>query len=339
MAGRGPRLWQGLGVNLPTGPADITASWLADRLGVPVGSLSHARIGEGFGLDATLARFWWPGGSVVVKWATASNGRSEQAFYEGCGRRLRGPQLGFLGAWHDDQLDRSVLLLEDRCDLEAGDLIVGATDVRARALVEVASEWHALFWGDPDAAVRSWCEGRDDWMERVLPHVPEFLAGGLPVTAAVRAALESMPADLAGHFGVLCTGPQTLVHGDLHLDNVLFDGDVPIVIDWPGHRRGSAAIDLVRLLVETLRVEDRRRLQPDLLDLWLRCMEAGGVRVEPDWLEASLRSAAVWLVVATTGWYTADPEPTHPRIAPLRDTVMTRGLALLDELISPARCR
>ena len=121
----------------------------------------------------------------------------------------------------------------------------------------------------------------------------------------------------------------------MHLDNVLFDGDTPIVIDWPGHRRGSPAIDLARLLVEGLTVQQRPALQPEVLDAWAAALEAQGVTAPASVIQEALPSAVLWMVVATARWYTRDPHPAHPREEPLRAAVITRAMALLEELLQP----
>jgi hypothetical protein len=319
---------------IPPSLEQLTPAWLADILGRAVeGPLTCLRIGEGFGLDATVARVRWAGGSVVAKWSTAADGHREQAFYEQIAPRLDVPLLRFHGAVHDHGGGHSLLLLEDRTDCEAGDVIAGTTPVRARRLAAQQARWHAAFWTDRTAALREWGEGRDAWIEQVLPTLPGFLDLDLPMSARVRAALESMPDALPGHIRQLAAGPQTLIHGDMHLDNVLFEGDTPVVIDWPGHRRGSPAIDSVRLLVEGLTSEARPRLQDELLALWRSELRARGC-TPPDPSDlVSLRSATVWMILATARWYAVDPSPSHPRIAPLRHAVMTRALSLLDNLL------
>jgi aminoglycoside phosphotransferase (APT) family kinase protein len=47
---------------------------------------------------------------------------------------------------------------------------------------------------------------------------------------------------------LLAGAPHTLLHADLHLDNVLFDERGPILLDWARVSRGPAAIDLCELM-------------------------------------------------------------------------------------------
>ena len=42
--------------------------------------------------------------------------------------------------------------------------------------------------------------------------------------------------------------PETLVHGDLRLDNLVFRNDEPVFFDWQAIRRGPAAYDVAWFL-------------------------------------------------------------------------------------------
>lgn len=80
--------------------------------------------------------------------------------------------------------------------------------------------------------------------------------GGLPdlrewLRARIEAARSESPeyADLTGF--VLRTldalpGGDRLCHGDFHPGNIMMAGDTPVVIDWPGARRGPAEADFAR---------------------------------------------------------------------------------------------
>ena len=319
--------------SVPSGPEGLTAVWLEAALGRPVGPIAWERIGAGFGLDATLARVTWDGGRVVAKWSSPVDGRREEAFYRDLGPCIDVPLLTFFAATHGEE--RSVLLLEDRCDAEPGDVIAGTTRTRILALAGQAARWHARFWNAAED-LPPWRPEPEEWARGALPSVAPFLARDLPIPPRVRALLAGLAAaDLVAHLRRLAEPPRTLIHGDVHLDNVLFDGDTPIVIDWPGHRRGSPAIDLARLLVEGLTVQQRPALQPEVLDAWAAALEAQGVTAPASVIQEALPSAVLWMVVATARWYTRDPHPAHPREEPLRAAVITRAMALLEELLQP----
>ncbi|MGX1809007.1 phosphotransferase [Nocardia sp. NPDC055321] len=71
------------------------------------------------------------------------------------------------------------------------------------------------------------------------------------------------------YISTLTTTPQTLLHGDPHIGNtyLLEDGQLGF-LDWQVARRGSWSLDLGYFLQGALTIEDRRRGENDLLDLY-----------------------------------------------------------------------
>lgn len=64
----------------------------------------------------------------------------------------------------------------------------------------------------------------------------------------------------------LAAAPATLIHADLHLDNVTFGGpNTATVIDWQGIARGPAAYDLAVFLAGALDPDVRRAAESTLM--------------------------------------------------------------------------
>jgi hypothetical protein len=76
-------------------------------------------------------------------------------------------------------------------------------------------------------------------------------------------------------------GPQTLLHGDLHVGNVYFDGPQAAMCDWQVLGRGSPAFDLAYLIGSALDVDDRRTAERDLLRHYLGALQSAGVATAP----------------------------------------------------------
>ena len=94
----------------------------------------------------------------------------------------------------------------------------------------------------------------------------------------------------------LSGAPQTLLHADLHLDNVLFDGGVdhPVILDWARVSRGPAAIDLVELLF---------LMSPDwksALAIYLDELQRRGVAVDEPALHRQIGGALLRRFISAT---------------------------------------
>jgi aminoglycoside phosphotransferase (APT) family kinase protein len=151
---------------------------------------------------------------------------------------------------------------------------------------------------------------------------------GPAVPPDVRALVERLRSGLADAIARLSGGARTLVHWDLHLDNVLFDADSArpvIVLDWETVRVGSPAWDVALFLFGSLAVDDRRAAERELLDEYVELLGEHGVRdYDGARLLEDCRLALVVLLAAQVGWL-AQPVPDRDRERALRDAVLSEG--------------
>lgn len=229
----------------------MTSEWLAESLGAPVRLVGMERIGQDFGLTSELVRCRLEGArSVIVKlWATDGQaGTREVAFYERFAPRLgiRVPRRHF-GAI-DEATKRGVLVLEDLEGARQGDCLLQADPRDAAAIAATLATMHATWWGSSELALPSALVLRDpEWLELRRTRFFERYS----VDPATRLVLENLEAAQARADERLADAPETLVHDDLHLDNVVFeDGDRPVILDWARAARGPAAVDLAQLLFD-----------------------------------------------------------------------------------------
>ena len=123
---------------VPGDPADLTAEWLGDALaeatafrGATIRAVRVTVIGEGFGLDGTVARLdlGTSGPStpscVVAKLAKAARGRDEIRFYETIAPEMPIRLAGYYAGRIDEASDRAVLLIECISPAEQGDVLGG----------------------------------------------------------------------------------------------------------------------------------------------------------------------------------------------------------------------
>jgi hypothetical protein len=286
---------------LPAHPDQITAGWLTTALrssGVlRSGSAASVRsdvIGADRGFTGVIARLKVvyaglepderPPDSLVAKFPMAERavpsvhstrrrddavaraqferGVREIQFYReaALAGRVPAPRLYFGGS---EPAMRVVLLLEDVADAVPGDNLAGCSPAQARAVVNHLADLHAWGWQHPAPAWLPESTGDyDAFATRYAGYVGPFLAlwGDrlpAPVTQIVRRLAGSLTAVLVE----LDAAPATIVHGDVHLDNIMFtgpDASRPVLLDWQGVRRGTGAVDVVAFVVGSLDVEARR---------------------------------------------------------------------------------
>jgi hypothetical protein len=328
---------------LPSNPADLTPEWLSETLGAPVASvelLDHAcatnqraRIGlsyekPGAGPD-----------SLFVKLAPLDEGHRQMIGAIGMGLREAQFYADVSGtidllvprcAYADAEGDLFVLLLEDLasrgCRFSDGEWGVSA-DAAASALEDLA-RFHAHF-EEPSArdAVAPWLRAPQGGpgsaataglMRLVLDQNAETLS---PAYSAVG---EHYVEHHAWFDEVWHAGPQTYVHGDLHIGNVFIDAGRVGFIDWGLSRASTHLRDVSYFLTMSVDIEERRANERALLQTYLDALRhAGGVVIHFDDAWEAYRLQASYTVVATFlaympsyaagRWRSARQRPARPR--------------------------
>ena len=149
---------------------------------------------------------------------------------------------------------RYLLLLEDLGDATSGDQLAGTDAERCAVVLRSIAKVHAALWESPALENRYWLvplagdsrvrqsmflEMRETFRER-HPELfdQEFERLFAWVSENGVETIERMQRE----------APDTLVHGDLRLDNLVFRGDEPVFFDWQAVRRGPGAYDVAWFL-------------------------------------------------------------------------------------------
>lgn len=171
------------------------------------------------------------------------------------------PQL-YAGAIDERALSVG-LIMQDVRDAEYRDLLTGCTPSDADEVVSAIAPLHA--WGfahDGPDWLPSPEADYDAVVGRYAGYVEPFLAEwGAYLPAGVRDLVRRLTTRLHRVLTELDDARSTVIHGDLHLDNILFqrDGEDPVVIlDWQAVRRGPVALDVGGFVVESLPPGTRR---------------------------------------------------------------------------------
>ena len=308
----------------PTRLDDISLDWLTATLG-PVDSWDSEPIGEGFGLSGTTHRIDLvmadgTSATVVVKFAPASQTAREIAFFDHCAvlTPIRTP--GFIAGGVDQRTDHGVLLLEYVTEARQGDVLAGCSLNEASDLAIVLARLHATWWGNTAALPDSLAASTQ------MPDLPRIREGRLDrlntlygevLSPAQLDLINNIEGKLSSDRDTLYEGPLTLLHGDFHLDNVLFPtvGE-PVVLDWQGSRTGPPAVDVARFLVECLTAEQRSQYGAQALSAYFSTLAEHDIEVESD-LRPMIVPALRLLLPGVINWL-GRPKPDPPNSRPRR---------------------
>jgi len=274
-------------------------------------------------------------------------------YYERCAREVRfyrevcvsngAPVPRLYYAADEPTSRRVVLVLEDLSTGRPGDVLHGCSVDEAALLLEAIAPFHARWWGEraPVAMFPRWGTDGDARQGRYDAQVGVFLERhGDKLPADALTIVERLRSQLGSVIATLAVRPHTLIHADLHLDNIIFDtsGQRPpvAVVDWQTTVIGPAAVDVVLFLVGSLSVDDRRRAENALHGYYVDLLGANGVvGYSLDDLRLDCETALLSLLAGTVGWLAGvDRNDLAGRERALQDAALGDGrllAALLDQ--------
>lgn len=265
-------------------------------------------------------------------------------YYERCAREVwfyqqleplggsPAPRMYYGGA--DLDRGRFVLLLEDLSSMRMGDALLGCSSADAGAVLGAIAPFHAYWWNNRQLDTFTWLPGwagdLDARQARYSQQVKHFLerhGDKLPVQIRELAfALSPVYREIVAE---LASGLHTLIHADLHLDNVAFSqADHAKVIDWQGIARGPAAYDLAVFLSGALDTDTRRAAERELLHGYHEMLLQRGVAdYSRDQLRRDYRLALLCIFAGNVNWLGSVD----------LDTLAGRELALVNAVIDNGR--
>jgi Phosphotransferase enzyme family len=305
---------------IPDGPEDVTPEWLTAAL-TDSGVLRDARVtearwqrvGQDYGFTGVIGRVQLryenakgnPPESLVVKLPMArddavSGYRRMQErdpelvarYYARCEREARfyseipvafAPSLYYSAA--DAERRRVVILLEDVSCGRQGDVLHGCSVEEAELVIDQVAPFHARWWGERAPTRRFPRPGPDPHtrQKRYAAQVDHFVREHGPrLPPGPLRTVEELRSRLGAAAGALEARGETLIHADLHLDNMIFDargsGRSVTVLDWQTVSVGSPAWDVAMFLSGSLSIEDRRAAEPELFERYVTLLSRHGVR-------------------------------------------------------------
>jgi aminoglycoside phosphotransferase (APT) family kinase protein len=321
------------------------AAWLTDVLGTDVRSVDVQPLGHGTAFLGRLTRLVAdhddsgiperfilkaptddPGGREVGRLLNAW--KREALFY-----RHLAPALGSaVPAVYHVSDDGELLLLADLHPWAPGDQVAGATATQARAAVDRLAELHAPWWDRPRSGESTWVPGIDQprvtgLQDAIAAALPRFEARyGDRLPAAPTQWLGDFVPRLADLLRRFAAGPLTIAHADYRVENMLFspDGTDVAVIDWQTAMYTAGATDMAFFVATNIDVEERRRIEGELLERYLEGLHRRGVKRDQTGAVVDQYRAALlwWMAMLANNLSTIEPPDERGR--QLFDAMLTR---------------
>jgi len=179
---------------------------------------------------------------------------------------------------YDPISNRQMLIIDDVSvtrGAEFGTVITRKlTREQAEKVIDTLAALHAHFWNAPlGNRFGSWLSSSYDWMDRLNVTINAakrievaFERGRDVIPAELYARRQEVHPAIMRSLEINISGPQTLLHGDVHPGNwyVTDDGDMGLY-DWQCIVRGGWARDVAYALSSHLTVEDRRAWERELV--------------------------------------------------------------------------
>jgi Ser/Thr protein kinase RdoA (MazF antagonist) len=333
--------------DVPPTPEHLTNEWLTLALcgGVPGAKVLHHELGprsdgtssrrplrvnfDAVGREAGLTEWLFtksgPGFMTRLVSAAVGLGAIESAFYTQLRPELviEAPTTQYSA--YDPVTNRQLLIIDDVSRTRGahfGNILTRQLDrEQAEQVIDTLAALHAEFWNKPlRKRFGHWLPDSYEWMERLNTTInapKRILVGferarGVIPTRLYRRRKE-VPAALMRSLKINITGPQTLLHGDVHPGNWYVTGDNRMgLYDWQCVVRGGWARDIAYALSTHLTVENRRAWERDLVAHYCDRLAKAGCQVpnaEESLLayrQQMLHAMFMWLV--TIGRYSLQPE-------------------------------
>jgi hypothetical protein len=254
--------------------------------------------------------------------AQGSDPAARRAYFERCAREVRfyreiaphgaalTPHCYYAGA--DEATLAIAILLEDLGAAREGNVLAGCSPGEAALVLDPLARFHARWWAGAGVSAFAWLPrwGGDHrarqarYSQRVAP----FLARhGHQIPGEIADLVERLGARYGAVLAALDAAPATIIHADLHLDNILFAGTTSApaarVLDWQSVCVGPAAIDFALFTYGSLGADQQRAAGDDLFRRYHAGLVADGVRdYSLDAFRDDCRLALLRQLAGTVGW-------------------------------------
>lgn len=227
-----------------------------------------------------------------------------------------------------------MLAMEDVHPATQGDELAPCPPPAAERVIGILAGLHARTWvQDGGEILASWLSPAWDperWSDR-LARAANRYPGTFTPDLRRRLHAFDVEAHVAGRD--LAHGPAAWIHGDPHLDNVLWRPDgTPVLIDWATATLGPPAVDLAVLLLSFSFGATPVLPPAGLIGVYVGGLRNRGLELSEAEVTMQVRRALTRQIQGVVGFIGMPDEPTDRRALALRDDAphrVRRGLAWL----------
>ena len=291
-------------IPIPRHPADITATWMSEVLNADVSDVQITRTIPGTATKLVL-RVGYNGLTEMPETMCFKGGMGDHAAFmaqvgiyatearffrdELRHSKVRAPHVYWADV--DEELFGAVLIEDlSRPSVRFCDARTPLRPEEVAAVLDNVALLHAGRWNSPWLETASWLEHFASPESKGRAYFS--MLGPEVIQGFVDTRRQSLPKELTD--AQRCTelfwgfvekseeGPQTILHGDLHVGNVYFDGADAALCDWQVLGRGSPAFDVAYLIGSAMTTDDRRNTERELLHRYLDALAAAGIANPPE---------------------------------------------------------
>lgn len=304
-------------VDIVTSPQAMTPEWMTQALkasghlkGARVIAMEYQMIGTGKMGDNARFNLEYEGAcdaapqTVVVKFPAADETAramagaqgayyNEVMFYRHLSGRTAMCTPRVYASEISPERDSFILLMEDLAPAEPGSQFIGATRAQTRLVASEAAKLASGFYGDATLGDNDYVmslarDGGGELAQQYLEQCwPLFLERFGESISEVHRAFGARYVASHNHFATRFQGTKTLAHGDLRIENILFNGDKCCTVDWQTMIETSPVTDVAYFLGSSVEVQDRREWEQDVIREYSEQLSDCGVELDFDecWLQ------------------------------------------------------
>ncbi|MCB0826218.1 MAG: aminoglycoside phosphotransferase family protein [Armatimonadetes bacterium] len=325
--------------NVPCSVSDLTPEWIQLHIDeeYDFSDFGIERIGEDYGFASEIYRVRLNSvRNIVVKFWNAEKLHSDKElyFYEQFGEciSIQIPRCYYAGLDFDKR--RAVLVLEAFEGCLQGDVLTGTNIGAWKDIACTLGTFHSQFWDSPNLQFE-WINprivARDvEWIvsrREKLISLHESKIGRLTSTM-----LDRLPKMYQESVRFLELLPSTLLHSDLHLDNILFTPveNETVILDWANITRGPGVLDFIAICPQVGNMSNYF----DIANSYLEALNSDEMKISSEEFNVQIKHAIVIAFVSNTlgivNW-----TPDSEREAKIIDQCFERAELLADLLLDP----